>query len=69
MTAIYLQTYEVAKRVGRSSETIRLWERLGRLPAIKTGRGMRLFHEDDVAKLEEELARKAREKDEVGVAG
>jgi excisionase family DNA binding protein len=59
MTAIYLQTYEVAKRVGRSSETIRLWERLGRLPAIKTGRGMRLFHEDDVAKLEAELARKA----------
>jgi excisionase family DNA binding protein len=69
MTAIYLQTHEVAKRVGRSSETIRLWERLGRLPAIKTGRGMRLFHEDDVAKLEAELARKASEKDEVGVAG
>jgi hypothetical protein len=39
------------------------------LPAIKTGRGMRLFHEDDVAKLEAELARKASEKDEVGVAG
>ena len=59
MSAMYLQTYEVAKRVGRSSETIRLWERLGRIPAIKTGRGMRLFLEEDVAKLEAEMAIKA----------
>ena len=56
MSAVYLQTYEVAKRVGRSSETVRLWERLGRIPAIKIGRGMRLFLEEDVAKLERELA-------------
>jgi excisionase family DNA binding protein len=59
MSAMYLQTYEVAKRVGRSSETIRVWERLGRIHAIKTGRGMRLFLEEDVAKLEAEIARKA----------
>ena len=61
MSAMYLQTYEVAKRVGRSSETIRLWERLGRIPAIKTGRGMRLFLEEDVVKLEAEMAARKAE--------
>ena len=62
--SVYLQTHEVAKRVGRSSETVRLWERLGRIPAIKTGRGMRLFLEEDVAKLACELEGKTSQAQE-----
>jgi excisionase family DNA binding protein len=67
MAVKYLQTYEVAKRVGYSSETIRLWERQGRIPAIKTSRGMRLFLEEDVARLEAELRRKAAREGEGAV--
>jgi excisionase family DNA binding protein len=50
----YLLTAEAARRLGVSSATVHLWERLGRLPAVRTGGGVRLFNRRDV----ERLARK-----------
>jgi excisionase family DNA binding protein len=47
-------TTEAARILEVSPETIRQWERLGRLPALKTSRGVRLFSRRDV------LALKAR---------
>lgn len=46
-----LLTSEVARILEVSSETVRVWERLGRLPALKTGRGVRLFDRGDVERL------------------
>jgi len=46
-----LLTSEVARILEVSSETVRVWERLGRLPALKTGRGVRLFDRRDVERL------------------
>lgn len=51
-----LLTSEVARLLDVSPETIRLWERLGRLPAIKTERGVRLFDRRDVFALRERRA-------------
>ena len=42
---------EAARALGKASETIRLWERNGKLPAIKTAGGVRLFRSQDVMKL------------------
>lgn len=44
-------TSEAARIIGVSSETIRAWEHSGRLPALKTGRGVRLFNRADVEQL------------------
>jgi hypothetical protein len=49
-----LQTGDVARMLEVSAETVRLWERLGRLPALKTERGVRLFHRRDVERLARE---------------
>jgi DNA-binding transcriptional MerR regulator len=48
-----------AKILNRSAEAVRLYERTGKLRAIKTADGTRLFRESDVQK----LAAKLREKD------
>lgn len=47
-------TTEAARLLRVSAETIRLWERQGRLPAIKTERGVRLFDRRDVERLARE---------------
>jgi excisionase family DNA binding protein len=39
----FLLTSSVAKILGVTPDTVRVWERLGRLPAIKTSNGTRLF--------------------------
>ena len=54
-------TTEAARILHVSAETIRLWERRGRLPALKTERGVRLFDRRDVERL-------AREREEQRVA-
>jgi excisionase family DNA binding protein len=36
-------TSEAANLIGVSANTIRYWERTGRLPALKTSHGVRLF--------------------------
>jgi DNA-binding transcriptional MerR regulator len=48
---------DVARRLGIAAETVRLWERLGKLPvAERTASGMRLWNGADVERL-----RRARE--------
>ena len=49
-----LLTSEVARILDVSPETVRLWERLGRLPALKTARGVRIFDRRDVERLARE---------------
>jgi DNA-binding transcriptional MerR regulator len=53
-----LLTSEVARILDVSPETVRLWERLGRLPALKTKHGVRLFDQRDV----EQFAREREER-------
>jgi len=52
-----LLTSEVARILDVSPDTVRHLERTGRLPALKTDRGTRLFNRADV-----ERARVARER-------
>jgi len=43
-----LTTLSAARLAGVSSETIRLWDRLGKLRSIRTTSGQRLFTAEDV---------------------
>ena len=43
-----LNTSDAARLVNKSAETIRSWERAGRLPARRTSAGHRLFRRADV---------------------
>lgn len=54
-------TTEAARILEVAPETVRHWERIGRLPALKTERGVRLFNREDVLRLkaERELAASA----------
>ena len=45
---------DVARALGVAPETIRLWERLGKLPAQRTASGMRLFRWEDVERMRTE---------------
>jgi excisionase family DNA binding protein len=54
-----LLTSEAARVLGVTPDTVRRLERLGKLPAKKTARGVRLFARDDVERLAQE--RQARE--------
>ena len=47
----YLEPAQVARLLGVSADTVRRWERLGLLPAIRTARGSRLFRRADVEAL------------------
>jgi DNA-binding transcriptional MerR regulator len=49
---------DVARELDVAAETIRLWERLGKLHAERTASGIRLFRRDDVERFaKERLAR------------
>jgi excisionase family DNA binding protein len=50
-----LLTSEVARILGVSSETVRIWHRHGRLVAVKTDGGVRLFDRHDVERLAREI--------------
>ena len=54
----FLLTSEVARVLGVTPETVRHWERVGRLPAQKTSTGVRLFDRRDVERFAR--AREAR---------
>jgi DNA-binding transcriptional MerR regulator len=54
-TRVPLMTGETARLLGRSVEMVRIYEKTGRLPAVRTGSGIRLFNVDDVEKLRDEL--------------
>ena len=45
-----LTTSDVARLGGVTTDTVRLWERLGRLPAIRTAGGQRLFTREEVSR-------------------
>ena len=56
-----LMVTDAARILGKSSETVRYYQSTGKLPAMKTANGRRLFREDDV----KELARTMASKNEV----
>ncbi len=47
---------DVAKLLNVSSDVVRLWEREGKLPAVRTQGGVRLFTQKDVQRLAGERA-------------
>ena len=50
----FLLTSDVAQWLGVAGQTVILWERTGKLPAIRVGsRGTRLFRRDDVERLKD----------------
>lgn len=53
----FLMTTAAARLLNRSAEAVRSYERSGKLPAMKTANGHRLFRESDVL----ELARKLKQ--------
>ena len=57
----FFLTSQAARAFGVSPETVRLWERRGVLPALKTVGGVRLFDRRDV----ERLAQQRRENADV----
>lgn len=57
----FLMVTDTARVLGKSAEMVRHYERTGKLPAIKTSNGRRLFREDDVQNFARELAAKAEE--------
>jgi excisionase family DNA binding protein len=61
-----MTTGEVAKLARVDSETVRVWERSGKLPAIRTETGQRLFDPADVRNF---LERRARTRDAAQSAG
>lgn len=58
-TDLWLLTGDVARILEVSAETVRHLNRIGRLPALKTERGVRLFDRRDV----ERVARERRLRD------
>lgn len=56
-----LTTSDAARLLNLAADTIRHLERSGRLPAVKTHSGMRLFNREDVLRLREERAKRRRE--------
>jgi excisionase family DNA binding protein len=61
-------TNEAAVILGVSAETVRFWERTGRLPAVKTSGGVRLFNRCDIERLasEREAKRAANAREALG---
>jgi excisionase family DNA binding protein len=49
-----LLTSSAARILNVTPDTVRAWERSGRLPAVKTDRGVRLFDRRDVERLARE---------------
>lgn len=54
--ADYLLTNGAARLLDVAPQTIRLWERTGKLPALRTESGVRLFSRCDVERLARERA-------------
>jgi excisionase family DNA binding protein len=56
----FLMTSGAARLAEVSKETILLWERQGKLPAVKTDNGRRLFRRADVERLKREREARRR---------
>ncbi len=50
----YMTVGVAARRLGVSEPTVRNWSRVGRLPALRTSFGYRLFRREDVDRLARE---------------
>ncbi len=57
----FLSVKGTARRLDKSENTIRTWERQGKLRAIKTENGRRVFERDEVERLVEQLRREGRQ--------
>jgi DNA-binding transcriptional MerR regulator len=66
MVETLLMTSDAARLLGRSAESVRVYERSGKLPAIKTTKGRRLFKESDVRDLAAKLAEKNHRREHEG---
>jgi len=53
-----LSTHDAAKILGKSSESVRLYHKQGKLTALRTASGQRLFRESQVRLLAATQARK-----------
>jgi excisionase family DNA binding protein len=51
----YLTVSDAARVLGRSSEAVRQYERVGKLAAIRTVGGVRLFKQADVENFKQKL--------------
>ena len=60
--ASFLLTNDAARYLSVSPQTIRVWERRGKLSAVKTERGVRLFDRRDVERLARERQSTGRDK-------
>ena len=56
---VYLETSDVARRLGVSAAAVMKWTREGRVSPLRTIGGRRLFTEQDVAALERARAERA----------
>jgi excisionase family DNA binding protein len=56
----FLTTAPAAREIGVSAQTVIQWERDGKLPAIKTATGMRLFRREDIERLKAQREEKKR---------
>lgn len=56
----FLTTAPAARELGVASQTVIEWERQGKLPAIKTSGGVRLFRREDI-----EVLKKKRQAEQV----
>jgi excisionase family DNA binding protein len=54
----FLTVNDAAKLLDRSGEAVRVYERQGKLPAIRTAGGVRLFKQADVESLKQKLEAK-----------
>ena len=54
----YLTTSDTARMLKRAAATVLYYERTGRLKAIRTQNGIRLFERSDVEKLAQKLQKK-----------
>jgi predicted site-specific integrase-resolvase len=50
-----LSITEAGRILNRCAKTVRQYDRSGRLPTLRTRRGMRLFRMEDVKKLAQEI--------------
>ena len=59
-----LLTGEAARLLRVSPETVRLWTRHGRLPAMTTSNGVRILNRADVVALAEQRAREGQSQEQ-----
>ena len=63
MESEFMLTGEVSRETGAAGATVIWWERSGKLTALRTASGVRLFRRADVEKLvAERIAKKSRGK-------